>query len=350
MEGYGYLKGNKELCELVKKVSTAFDTEIVLYAGPISEPYDQAFISKLDASPRRHKNTILILSTYGGSADAAYRMARALQRWTWEGLFAVLVPWKCKSAGTLLCIGAGLLIMGDEGELGPLDVQLIKKDELGEYSSGLTPMQTLATLREEAFHLFEEHFLGIRFKSGFVISTRLAAKIASEMTSGLFGQLYSQLDPLRLGQTFRSMMVALRYGERLNQVSKNLKPDALEDMISGYPSHSFVIDQGEVPELFERAVIPSDDQRALCVLLQPLIEKAMRGSEPTTLLLTDECKKLLGCTEEGCPNARQPNQGPERGPDSGGGGGEAASPEGGGDAVRQADTPAEGDETSPRED
>ena len=36
-----------------------------------------------------------------------------------------------------MCIGAHELMMGDRGELGPLDVQIVKADEMDEQKSGL---------------------------------------------------------------------------------------------------------------------------------------------------------------------------------------------------------------------
>jgi ClpP class serine protease len=36
----------------------------------------------------------------------------------------------CKSAGTLIALGANELAFGEHGELGPLDVQIAKRDEV----------------------------------------------------------------------------------------------------------------------------------------------------------------------------------------------------------------------------
>ena len=43
----------------------------------------------------------------------------------------------CKSAGTILALGADVIIMSQYAELGPIDVQLQKEDEVGESTSGL---------------------------------------------------------------------------------------------------------------------------------------------------------------------------------------------------------------------
>ena len=54
----------------------------------------------------------------------------------------------CKSAGTLVATGAHKLIMSDHGELGPLDVQMSKKDNFWKKESGLIVMNTLTALQK----------------------------------------------------------------------------------------------------------------------------------------------------------------------------------------------------------
>src|SRR5258708_19182115 len=83
----------------------------------------------------KRPNVVIIPVTDGGNADVAYRIGRYLQR-EYKEVYA-FVPSRCKSAGTLLAAAAHKLYMGDLGELGPLDIQISIKDEIGENSSGL---------------------------------------------------------------------------------------------------------------------------------------------------------------------------------------------------------------------
>lgn len=55
---------------------------------------------------------------------------------------------------------------------------------------------------------------------------------------------------MHVGETGRALSIAQQYGYRLNEVAKNLKPNALEMLITGYSNHGFVIDQREAMELF----------------------------------------------------------------------------------------------------
>jgi hypothetical protein len=72
------------------------------------------------------------------------------------------------------------------------------------------------------------------------------------LAKGIFGPIAEQIDPLHMGEAWRSMAVAKEYGTRLLQKGKNMAQDDLEDLISGYPSHGFVIDRIEAVDMFER--------------------------------------------------------------------------------------------------
>jgi hypothetical protein len=105
------------------------DADVVFWNGQIGRPYDHAFIALCRSRKVKRTNVLLMLTTPGGDAHAAYRIARCLQRnWKHVTLFA---PGWCKSAGTLLAIGANELVIGDFGELGPVDVQRPKEDDCG---------------------------------------------------------------------------------------------------------------------------------------------------------------------------------------------------------------------------
>ena len=105
------------------------------------------------------RNVLLILATFGGDAHAAYRIARSFQKFhkTIQGpnnqptgnRFTVFLSSVCKSAGTILTLGADAVILSDMAEMGPIDVQLRKPDEVGERTSGLTPIQALESLEHQ---------------------------------------------------------------------------------------------------------------------------------------------------------------------------------------------------------
>lgn len=167
--------------------------------------------------------------------------------------FRVIPGW-CKSAGTLICIGAHNLLIGDLGELGPLDVQLAKPDELGLISSGLTIDSSFRSLQTVAFGMFETFMLEVIKKSGGIITTKTAAELSASLTTGLLSSIFGQMDPMKIGEDYRSTRIAEDYAARLDAHTHNLESDeevnAIELLVRGYPSHGFVIDRTEAAELF----------------------------------------------------------------------------------------------------
>lgn len=210
----------------------------------------------------------MILITLGGDANVAYRIARALNHY-YERV-EILIPDACKSAGALLCIGAHSLIIGNRGELGPLDVQISKPDELFENMSGLDIIQAVNALSGHMQEAFRTCLFDIR--AGGNLQTKLAADIAAKLADGLISPIVAKLDPVTMGEHQRAMRVGYEYGNRLNEMTESLKPDALAYLVSGYPSHRFVIDRKEASTLFRNVEAP--DESTI-----PLYLKAREGVE-----------------------------------------------------------------------
>lgn len=249
------------LQQLAASVATKLSADVFTLTGGIEYPLE----AEVARQVRRHKaspNAFLIVTTGGGSADVAYQVARCFQRHYGNGHVSVCVHSFCKSAGTLIALGADEIVMTDDAHLGPLDVQVGTPDEIGEHTSGLSPAQALNFLQAEAFKLFESHFLKVRFRSQLQIMTRTAAELAVKMTVGLFQPIYQQLDPLKLGEIQRSVMIAYDYGERLCR--GNFDSESLMHLIGHYPSHSFVIDRDEASLIFKNVRHATEGE---CMLL-----------------------------------------------------------------------------------
>lgn len=257
------------------KIAAANDADIYFYSGPVVRTGYEA-MCKCCHKAVLHKNAILILTTYGGDAHAAYRIARAL-RHNYESLF-VIIPRECKSAGTLIAIGATELAIADQGELGPLDVQIAKTDEMFERNSGLDITQALLVLQSQAMDSFRGYLLDIKLGSG--ISLKASAEIATNLTVGLYSPIYGQIDPIKLGEIQRAIAIADAYGERLDGYNKNLKPNALNKLILGYPSHGFVIDRKEARSLFHNVRSTTPDEELLANYLYDLCPPDLNSKEP----------------------------------------------------------------------
>ena len=240
-------------------------TDVLIYNSEIRRNRDRDLIDRC-RSRDRNQNVLLVLTTAGGDPDAAYRISRCLQ--DSYDRFTCLVGGYCKSAGTLIAVGASEIAMGDHGELGPIDVQMAKRDEIWELQSGLTVMASLKALHESALSAFEHFFLSVKRKSGGQVTLKTSMEIASKLTEGLFSPMYAQIDPVHVGEAARATAIAREYALRLDLASDNLKSDnALDLIIGGFPSHGFVIDQVEARSLFRRIRSPNDMEAQLLDVL-----------------------------------------------------------------------------------
>lgn len=313
---------NLEETEMSLLVRQEYDADYIAYYGGIEDTHADTMISV--CRNKKRKNVILHLVTNGGDPHAAYRIARELQRTYSEksekesdkrdGCFYLFINGVCKSAGTLLALGADVIIMDEHAQLGPIDVQVKRQDEVGEHTSGLTPIESLKFLNENSMDLFRDTFWRLRFGQEF--TTRLAAEISAQITTGLMGKIYQQMDPIRLGEIYRSTQIAKEYGERL-QKGRNAKSNALDKLISGYPSHSSVIDKQEAYELFEKVKDPSESllklanetedfaefciEQGRCFIIRSSSESDDASDEPST----SESKKDNDDKSENRPTEQQ---------------------------------------------
>jgi hypothetical protein len=250
----------KNIQQLAEPVQDSLKADLIIFGGSLYL-YGSWQLAAEIRSKHKAQNALVMLTTFGGLADPAYRLARCLQQVYHDGSVILFVDTFCKSAGVVIATGADEIIMSDSAELGPLDAQVKKSDEIDERTSGLTAMQALSTLRTEAYLTFEQYLKELRKNTR--IATRLAAELAEKLTVGLFTPIYSQMEPMRLGENERGMMIAREYGERLVRNTDNLKPKALEKLTSSYPSHEFVIDRIEAAELFNNVRKPSEQEAKL---------------------------------------------------------------------------------------
>ncbi len=247
----------------VSELVSANDCDLYVFCSEVNEATADTFVRLLrDHTPKR-RNCALLLTTYGGDPNAGYRMVRAVRRYYAD--FILYVFGNCKSTGTLIALGCDQVVMSDFGEFGPLDIQLAKDDEMSN-TSGLSYLQSLVSLNEQIYKSFETNFLNIKQKSGFTITTRTAAEIASKLAVGLIAPISSQLDPVKLGEVQRAIKIADSYGRRMCDDRA-----VISRLIAGYPSHGFVIDFEEAKSIFPSVRFVNQNEARLERLLLTLI-------------------------------------------------------------------------------
>jgi hypothetical protein len=247
--------------------------DIFVYSGNLTRGGANRLITTAEQIPIKRPNVALLLCTLGGDPDAAYLIARYLRRE--YSTFHLYVFGHCKSAGTLIALGAHKIVMSARGEFGPIDIQMMKSDELLRRSSGLVVSQALDYLNDYAFKIFQQQFYQLIITSGGAISTKTAADIAASITVGLLSPITEQIDPIKAGEMARAVKIVSEYGQKLGASS-----DKINALTRNYSSHTFVIDFEEAREIFGDDVIspPDENDLALEQFLHELLD-AQSGQE-----------------------------------------------------------------------
>jgi ClpP class serine protease len=133
----------------------------------------------------------VIVASPGGRSEAAYLVTRELRR-RFTSLTAY-VPFQAKSAATLLCLAADELVLGDLGELGPLDTQYEEKQK-ADYpvnTSHLVPGVALRQLQHEVMELYDTVVTRIVKASG--LRPFEAGSKAAELIASLYAPVLGQV-------------------------------------------------------------------------------------------------------------------------------------------------------------
>ena len=236
------------------------DMDFILYSGDIRRGADLEFIEYL-SKEQEANGIVLVLCTHGGNPDAAYKIGRYIQ--SVYDSFKLFIPGHCKSAGTLLAIAAQEIIFSPFGELGPLDVQMARTDNIASLESGLNISEAFMSLEDRARNTFLNLITDITSMSSGIVSFQTASRSATEIVSALYGPIFSQIEPEDVGSRSRAMNIGEDYGKRLNQKFNNLLPHALRRLSQSYASHGFVIDQLEAEALFQRVRTSTEAEKTL---------------------------------------------------------------------------------------
>ncbi len=256
-----------DLLTAARASASKLDADVYLYNGPIGRGHDLLCIDNVSKAISRDK-ALLCLVTGGGDPDAAYKVSRYFQD-KYDN-FTVLVSGFCKSAGTLIALGAHELAFMPFGELGPLDIQLGKVDKFDAPQSGLAIQEALDTLESRARKSFDNIVEQYMEDNWGLLSFPAASHAALEFVTQLYAPIFARIDPEEVGARSRSMQIAHQYGQRLAVRSRNLKPATLTTLAEKYSSHSFVIDRREATSLFNNVRDVTDAEKRVVIDLGPL--------------------------------------------------------------------------------
>lgn len=110
----------------------------------------------------------LLLHTGGGDIDAAEKLISMVRNKVGTATLRIIVPDYAKSAGTLMVLGADLVVMSDTSELGPIDPQIVLSD--GNGNRILHPIQSY-------LDAYDEHAKTLRSEPGNVAAQIMLGKL-----------------------------------------------------------------------------------------------------------------------------------------------------------------------------
>lgn len=281
------LENQEPILDVCRKLQSLREVPLIVFLGSIYPDEELILKRVIDAIRGKPSVVDLMIVTSGGFPDIAYRIIKYLR-----GTFSnvnVILPYKAKSAGTLISVAGSKIVFGPYGELGPVDVQVSLQDSLSQS----------ANLERFAFDLLGER-AGNLFRSLYRtkpddISSDMFSKHCMELVAETFSPLYRSFDPLHIAELNQFAKISNQYldfifhafvvtredllnmglindGDLHNirdidqkSAARKLTPvcnRSLQKLVQDYPSHSFVIDYAELQHIFnpiEKAL-----QKILC--------------------------------------------------------------------------------------
>ena len=113
-------------------IEKARNTKVIAYVTgdrknletQIGDEVPDIFIEHLDAIGNVKKMSLL-LYTRGGDTLAAWSIVNLIREYCEE--LEIIVPNKCRSAGTLISLGANNIVMTKHATLGPIDPSIVRE-------------------------------------------------------------------------------------------------------------------------------------------------------------------------------------------------------------------------------
>ena len=193
----------------------------------------------------------LILDTFGGSLDSAFKTMLFVSRFTKR--LRVFVPRHAKSAGTLIAIGANDLYMSPFAELGPLDTQIRDPRNPTDRVSALDCYQSVDYVREFGFSTLSQALkqLAAVTQGKLLLTDSLDA--AAQFAIGSITPMLSQTRSLDFGAWGRSLKMGERYAQILISRAADVELGQAEKiatrLVYGYTHHYFPIDVTEARDM-----------------------------------------------------------------------------------------------------
>jgi len=192
----------------------------------------------------------LILDTFGGSLDSAFKTMLFLASFTKR--LRVFVPRYAKSAGTLIAIGAHQLYMSPFAELGPLDTQIRDPRNPTDRVSALDCYQSVDYVRGFGLTTLTRAFEALAQKTRTLIPLSQLVHTSADFSIGSIAPILTQINALDFGGWGRTLRIGEKYAKTLLSRAGYDESEAKEiayQLVYGYTHHPFPIDINEASRI-----------------------------------------------------------------------------------------------------
>jgi Serine dehydrogenase proteinase len=211
------------------------------------------------------KKISLILHTNGGQTLAAWRLVNIIR--SFADTFEVIIPYKALSSGTLISIGADVIVMSKQAALGPIDPSV---------NSPLAPVVGGRYVP-----------VSVEAVKGFIDAARTELDINDPVSlANIFVALSNHIHPLVLGDSFRSRQQIRFLAEKLikNQLQDTEKVNKIIDFLcADSGSHDYTINRREAAELGLKVEKPTTEFYSVLRNLHATVVADLRLREPFIL-------------------------------------------------------------------
>jgi hypothetical protein len=245
-----YVGGRQDIVKLAQEIQSLRNHSVFLF---LDEIYPQQWLKvrqELVHFRKKHKEVDkvdIILESPGGSPDEAYKIIRAFRN-NFKTV-NIVVPLWAKSAATLLSLGASEIIMDEEAEFGPIDVQVPKQKDDSPYvgyESALNDEVSLRLIEDNSLSMYQKMFVANYMNEYISVNKEELSSQLLHYVSSFYKPLLEQIDPYKLGEKKRKSEITVKYAKRLLMVYQNKSYAETEKfvdyIVNECPSHRYVID------------------------------------------------------------------------------------------------------------
>jgi hypothetical protein len=234
----------------------------------------------------------LILDTFGGSLDSAFKTVLFVSQFTKR--LRVFVPRRAKSAGTLVAIGAYELYMSPFAELGPLDTQIRDPRNPTDRVSALDCYQSVDYVRTFGLNTLSRTFRSLAGETRALIPLSQLVNTSADFSIGSISPILTQVNALDFGGWGRTLKIGEMYAQVLlsrAEYDDTESKEVAHQLVYGYTHHPFPIDVNEAKRIGLKPFIMNEGQ------YNSALDIVMGCSEPGTAVVGFAAETADGAAE-----------------------------------------------------